>query len=176
MLLKLEKTHGVSIPRYVETAANRLYGDVARLDRMTRRLCRECKKLGTNALDRKTRKWYNSHLKMMNHVDNSPNTSVYTQLVHYVDTQAADDGACFDLKCSKDRDGYAVVRRNGRTHRAHRLSCQYVYGPAPTGKPMVLHSCHNRWCVNPRHLRWGSHQENMDDLKRKNALRNNLGK
>ena len=30
----------------------------------------------------------------------------------------------------------------------------------------ACHSCRNRHCVNPNHLRWGTHQDNTDDMMR----------
>ena len=31
----------------------------------------------------------------------------------------------------------------------------------------ILHSCDNSICCNPHHLSWGSHQDNMDDMKQR---------
>ena len=28
----------------------------------------------------------------------------------------------------------------------------------------MLHSCHNRLCINPEHLRWGTRSENTIDM------------
>lgn len=57
-----------------------------------------------------------------------------------------------------DKDGYGTIR--GRP--AHRKSYEAHKGAIPEGK-IVLHSCDQPGCVNPDHLRCGSHQENSDD-------------
>lgn len=48
---------------------------------------------------------------------------------------------------------------------AHRWSWALNVGPIPLGV-FVLHSCNNKKCVRPDHLRLGSHQDNMDDIGR----------
>lgn len=46
---------------------------------------------------------------------------------------------------------------------AHWLSFLIFNGDIPEGA-FILHSCHNRLCLNPDHLRAGTHQENMDEM------------
>ncbi len=50
---------------------------------------------------------------------------------------------------------------------AHRLSYELYVEPIPDGK-YILHSCDNKLCVNPSHLRPGCHQENMKDMTQRN--------
>ena len=66
--------------------------------------------------------------------------------------------------------GYGVVRRTVEGSiilaGAHTIACQVGHGPRPHDKTETAHSCHNRACCNPAHLRWATHQENADDMVR----------
>lgn len=46
--------------------------------------------------------------------------------------------------------------------RAHRVSYILHVGPIPTGM-QVDHTCYNKACVNPSHLRLTSHKENQEN-------------
>lgn len=42
------------------------------------------------------------------------------------------------------------------------MACTLAHGPRPAGLE-VLHSCDNRACCRPEHLRWGTHRENNQE-------------
>lgn len=62
--------------------------------------------------------------------------------------------------------GYGVLRVETRFVLAHRVAYYLRTGVDP-GEKCVLHSCDNRLCVNPAHLRLGDHRENMYDCFKK---------
>lgn len=80
-------------------------------------------------------------------------------------------GDCILWTGSVDSRGYGNLRWNGKISRAHRVAYELLHGPIPSGRghhgTVVMHSCDNRLCVNPSHLRLGDHAANMADMKAK---------
>ena len=56
-------------------------------------------------------------------------------------------------------NGYGVFRINGGNRVAHRVSFEWANGPIPAGLE-VDHTCFNRLCVKPSHLRLLTHAQN----------------
>jgi len=76
------------------------------------------------------------------------------------------DTDCWEWNAGKNVHGYGLVRFNKKTSLAHRVSYKIFNGDIPKNMK-VLHICDNPVCVNPEHLRLGSHVENMIDMARK---------
>jgi hypothetical protein len=70
---------------------------------------------------------------------------------------------CVVWKYGTNPDGYGYLRINNKHRFTHVLALERRLGIAPTGKPIVLHSCDNPPCFNYRHLRYGTHLENVQD-------------
>lgn len=79
------------------------------------------------------------------------------------------------LKPYKCKDGYlhaVLYRRNKRANkRISRLVCEAFNGPPPFPSAMALHKDGIGNNDTPGNLYWGTHDENMMDLKRHNVER-----
>jgi len=69
--------------------------------------------------------------------------------------------------------GYGLGNVGGRTRRVHRVALESRLGRSLRLDECALHSCDQPSCVNPRHLRPGTHQDNVNDRqKRGRGVRN----
>lgn len=77
-------------------------------------------------------------------------------------------GSCWEWTGSRlPRYGYGKFRFQGAVEYAHRASWIINVGSIPKETPCVLHLCDNPPCVNPAHLRLGTHADNNRDRELK---------
>jgi hypothetical protein len=79
-------------------------------------------------------------------------------------------GGCIEYTGYVDREtGYGQIGHNGRLKGVHRVSWELVNGPVPTGL-LVRHDCDNKPCINPEHLRVGTHADNRADAVQRGRI------
>lgn len=71
---------------------------------------------------------------------------------------------CWIWQGNRNQLGYGQFRvgRKGPVMTAHRVAWEIHNGPIPDGL-IVMHQCDNPPCVNPDHLRVGTHKDNAQD-------------
>ena len=75
---------------------------------------------------------------------------------------------CWEWTCGLNQKGYGEFYPNGKSIRAHRFSFQLHHNRLIHDGMCIMHFiCDNRKCVNPAHLREGTHQDNMTDMVNK---------
>lgn len=70
---------------------------------------------------------------------------------------------CWEWQLGKSDWGYGRFYPGKLKFLAHKFAYEVTKGPVPSGL-YVLHSCDNRLCCNPAHLRAGTHLDNMRDM------------
>lgn len=74
------------------------------------------------------------------------------------------DDECWEWQGRRDKNGYGRFSlRHGFSVGAHRYSWEQTNGPIPKGA-MILHSCDNPPCNNPRHLSPGNASQNAKQM------------
>ncbi len=58
---------------------------------------------------------------------------------------------------------YGTVILDGVRMSSARAVCFLAYGKSDLDRPVAAHSCDVRLCVNKRHLRWATYQDNAND-------------
>jgi hypothetical protein len=81
----------------------------------------------------------------------------------YVNMQHASKDACWEWKGKVNaKDGRPYITIDGKRRPAYAVALEAFKGKEDG---MVLHSCDNPICCNPHHLSYGTHQDNMNEMK-----------
>lgn len=98
--------------------------------------------------------------------------SLETRLWRQVDRRGPNE--CWPWRSKSRVTGYGTIGRGGRDSGkllSHRAAWEVTHGPIAVGEghhgTVVLHTCDNRLCCNPAHLRLGTQADNVRDMDAK---------
>lgn len=100
------------------------------------------------------------------------NVRVRTPAVRLWSRTSIDSGhKCWEWQGYRRRSGHGQIGdESGRLVGTHRVAYEFFNGPIPDGM-VVMHSCDNPPCCNPRHLSLGTQADNLHDMFRKGRAR-----
>jgi len=90
--------------------------------------------------------------------------SIVKTTAHVWPDEIHQDGDCMIWAHNIDSHGYGRVTINSKQRLAHRYAWEQASGQSSKGL-LVDHACHNRTCVNPRHLRVATKQQNNSNRR-----------
>lgn len=101
--------------------------------------------------------------------DRAPKGSARAHLAEQLAAEPTD--RCMIWPFHVDKDGYGLIygarAKKGTVSRVHVIACEQINGPRPYRGAQVRHGpCRTPACFNPRHLSWGTGQQNQDDRVR----------
>lgn len=109
----------------------------------------------------------NSHYWQMHKGrDLTPLSYRRNQCMPWIEEHSTYEGdECLKWPYQRSDKGYAAVKRNGKQRAACPVMCEIAHGPKPTPDHEAAHSCGkgHEGCINPKHLRWATHTENLAD-------------
>ncbi len=102
-------------------------------------------------------------------------------LAQVLDNYEVSETGCWNWKGAKNAYGYGILNRPAKDgphaprviRGAHRVAYTHWCGEVPPNMN-VMHTCDNRACINPAHLRIGTHADNLKDMTDKGRDRRGL--
>lgn len=115
-----------------------------------------------------------SHSKVANmtHVgkDVPKETAVPLLLARIMTRTKLTASGCWEWQGHKNAVGYGEATLGGKRYMVHRFVYQALVNEPIAAGFEICHSCHNKACLNPYHIRKDTHQANLMDSSRARKL------
>ena len=107
------------------------------------------------------------------------NMTLKDTINYFLSDVEVDENGCWKNRFYKsyDKDGYLKIGFNNNTKLLPRLILIDRHGEEFMKNYVTRHLCHNRRCINPWHIIYGTNQDNVDDKIRvgNGVVPNNTG-
>ena len=95
-----------------------------------------------------------------------PRKNLPTDVFKSINMHGGDKDVCWEWKGKLNKkDNRPYFTCNGKRRPAYAIVLEEYSGEKQEDDLVARHSCDNGTCCNPHHLSWGTHQDNMNDMK-----------